>query len=259
MSESPGSPAREAAPKLEAPRQDAPGDTDTDTGGIDDNSTDNNSTDDNSTDDNNTGYNSTDDNDTGYNSTDDGGSTDGGRARRTLAMLAAIALTVIGLDQVTKALAVANIDPRDPIRVVGDTVTLTLVRNSGAAFSMATGYTWVLTLVALVVVIGILRYASRLVSTWWIVGIALVLGGAIGNLIDRMLRSPGPLRGHVVDFVSVGWWPVFNVADSAVVCGAILLVVLSLLGYEYDGSRTGFAARGLSETGTHAENGENDA
>ena len=116
---------------------------------------------------------------------------------------------------------------------------------------MATGYTWVLTLVALVVVIGILRYASRLVSTWWIVGIALVLGGAIGNLIDRMLRSPGPLRGHVVDFVSVGWWPVFNVADSAVVCGAILLVGLSVLGYEYDGSRTGFAAR--------RESGDDDA
>ncbi|GAB05524.1 signal peptidase II [Gordonia amarae] len=172
----------------------------------------------------------------------DGGATDS-RARRTLGVLGVIALIVIGLDQLTKALAVANIDPRDPIQIIGDTVTLTLVRNSGAAFSMATGYTWVLTLVALVVVIGILRYASRLVSTWWIVGIALVLGGAIGNLIDRMLRSPGVLRGHVVDFVSVGWWPVFNVADSAVVCGAILLVVLSLLGFEYDGSRTGFAAR----------------
>lgn len=178
-----------------------------------------------------------------------GGGETGSRARRTLGVLAVIALIVIGLDQLTKALAVANIDPRDPIGIIGDTVTLTLVRNSGAAFSMATGYTWVLTLVALVVVIGILRYASRLVSTWWIVGIALVLGGAIGNLIDRMLRSPGPLRGHVVDFVSVGWWPVFNVADSAVVCGAILLVVLSLLGFEYDGSHTGFAARNRPEAG----------
>jgi len=173
------------------------------------------------------------------------------RVRRTLGVLAAVALTVIALDQLTKALAVAHIDPQNPVRIIGDTVTLTLVRNSGAAFSMATGYTWVLTLVALVVVIGILRYASRLVSTWWIVGIALVLGGAIGNLIDRMLRSPGPLRGHVVDFVSVGWWPVFNVADSDVVCGAILLVGLSVLGYEYDGSRTGFAAR--------RESGDDDA
>lgn len=178
------------------------------------------------------------------------------RVRRTLGTLAAIALTVIGLDQLTKVLAVANIDPGDPIGIIGDTVTLTLVRNSGAAFSMATGYTWVLTLVALVVVIGILRYASRLVSTWWIVGIALVLGGAIGNLVDRMLRSPGVLRGHVVDFVSVGWWPVFNVADSAVVCGAILLVALSVFGFEYDGSRTGFAAR---KAAASAEGGDEDA
>ncbi|WP_237421660.1 signal peptidase II [Gordonia sp. SID5947] len=158
-------------------------------------------------------------------------------------VLLAIALGVIGLDLLTKTLAVAHLDPSRPVHIVGDAVTLRLVRNSGAAFSMASGYTWVLTVVALVVVIGIIRYSSRLRSAWWIVGLGLVLGGAMGNLADRIFRSPGPLRGHVVDFVSVGWWPVFNVADSAVVCGAVLLVALSLLGFEYDGSRTGWAAR----------------
>ncbi|GEE03318.1 hypothetical protein nbrc107696_37640 [Gordonia spumicola] len=165
---------------------------------------------------------------------------------RTVTLLALVAVTVYLLDLLTKVLVVAFLTPYEPVRVIGDVVTFTLIRNSGAAFSMATGYTWVLTFVALAVVLGIVRYASKLVSTGWVIGLGLVLGGAIGNLTDRMFRSPGPLRGHVVDFIKVGdWWPTFNVADSAVVCGAILLVVLTLLGYDYDGTRTGWAARNL--------------
>ncbi|KNA91884.1 signal peptidase II [Gordonia sp. w5E2] len=160
-----------------------------------------------------------------------------------LAWLAGIALTVIALDVLTKSLVVALLDPQRPVHIIGDAVTLRLVRNSGAAFSMASGYTWILTLIALAVVVVIIRFSRRLRSGWWVLGLGLVLGGAIGNLIDRIFRDPAPLRGHVVDFISVGWWPVFNVADSSVVCGAVLLVVLSLLGYDYDGSRSGFAAR----------------
>ena len=121
-----------------------------------------------------------------------------------------------------------------PVPIIGDTVTWTLVRNSGAAFSMATGYTWVLTLIAIGVVFGIVWMGRRLVSPWWAVGLGMILGGALGNLVDRFFRSPGPLRGHVVDFLSIGWWPVFNVADPAVVGGAILLVGLSLFGYDFD-------------------------
>ncbi|WP_374238007.1 signal peptidase II [Gordonia sp. 'Campus'] len=173
-------------------------------------------------------------------------SADGARGRRfsrvTVAVLG-IAVVILGLDQLTKSIAVATLDPRDPVEIIGDVVTLRLVRNSGAAFSLATGYTWVLSIIALVVVVVIIRYSSRLRSRWWALGLALVLGGAIGNLIDRIFRSPQVLQGHVVDFVSVGWWPVFNVADSAVVCGAVLLVVLSALGFDYDGTRTGWAAR----------------
>lgn len=176
-------------------------------------------------------------------------------------MLPIIAACVVGLDVLTKTLAVAYLDPAEPVHIIGDAVTLRLIRNSGAAFSMASGYTWVLTVIALIVVIGIFRYSSRLKSMWWIVGLGLVLGGACGNLIDRLFRAPGPLRGHVVDFVSVGWWPVFNVADSAVVCGAVLLVTLSLLGFEYDGSRTGWAARrsGAADTETPAGAEDTDA
>ncbi len=160
------------------------------------------------------------------------------RSVRLIALLPAVAVLVLLIDLITKIVVVASIEPRRPISIIGDTVTLRLVRNSGAAFSMATGYTWVLTVVAVAVVAGIVRYSSRLRSPWWALGLGLILGGALGNLVDRLFRDPGPLRGHVVDFVSVGWWPVFNVADSAVVCGAVLLVALTLFGVELDGRRT---------------------
>ena len=154
--------------------------------------------------------------------------------RRRLRLLLAVAAVVLTLDLFTKVLAVRLLAPGQPVSIIGDTVTWTLVRNSGAAFSMATGYTWLLTLVASGVVVGIVWMGRRLVSPWWALGLGMILGGALGNLIDRFFRSPGPLRGHVVDFLSIGWWPVFNVADAAVVSGAILLVLHSVLGYDFD-------------------------
>jgi signal peptidase II len=155
-------------------------------------------------------------------------------AARRLRLLLSVAAVVLALDIVTKVLAVKLLPPGQPVSIIGDTVTWTLVRNSGAAFSMATGYTWVLTLIATGVVVGIFWMGRRLVSRWWAVGLGMILGGAMGNLVDRFFRAPGPLRGHVVDFLSVGWWPVFNVADPSVVGGAILLVVLSVFGYDFD-------------------------
>ncbi|CAN5432431.1 signal peptidase II [soil metagenome] len=154
--------------------------------------------------------------------------------RKRIKLLLSVAAVVWVLDIVTKVLAVRLLTPGQPVSIIGDTVTWTLVRNSGAAFSMATGYTWVLTLVATAVVIGIIWMGRRLVSPWWALGLGMILGGALGNLVDRFFRSPGPLQGHVVDFLSIGWWPVFNVADPAVVGGAILLVVLSLFGFDFD-------------------------
>lgn len=161
--------------------------------------------------------------------------------RRRLRMLLIVAAVVLATDIVTKVLAVRLLTPGQPVSIIGDTVTWTLVRNSGAAFSMATGYTWVLTLIATGVVFGIIWMGRRLVSPWWALGLGLILGGAMGNLVDRFFRSPGPLQGHVVDFLSIGWWPVFNVADPSVVGGAILLVALSLFGFDFDtvGRRTG--------------------
>ena len=154
--------------------------------------------------------------------------------RRRQPLLLSVAAVVLALDIVTKVFAVKLLTPGQPVPIIGDTVTWTLVRNSGAAFSMATGYTWMLTVIASAVVVGIFWMGRRLVSPWWAVGLGMILGGATGNLVDRFLRSPGPLRGHVVDFLSIGWWPVFNVADPSVVGGAILLVTLSALGYDFD-------------------------
>ncbi|MGE0217384.1 MAG: signal peptidase II [Mycolicibacterium sp.] len=157
-----------------------------------------------------------------------------GAPRRRLRLLLTVAGVVLVLDIVTKVLAVRLLTPNEPVSIIGDVVTWRLVRNSGAAFSMATSYTWVLTLVATGVVVGIIWMGRRLVSPWWALGLGMILGGALGNLVDRFFRSPGPLQGHVVDFLSIGWWPVFNVADPAVVGGAILLVGLSLFGFDFD-------------------------
>jgi signal peptidase II len=149
-------------------------------------------------------------------------------------LLMSVAGVVLALDIVTKILAVRLLPPGQPVSIIGDTVTWTLVRNSGAAFSMATGYTWLLTLIATGVVGGIFWMGRRLVSPWWAVGLGMILGGATGNLVDRFFRAPGTLEGHVVVLLAYGRWPVFNVADPSVVGGAILLVVLSIFGFDFD-------------------------
>lgn len=166
-------------------------------------------------------------------------------ARRRLPLLVAVAVVVLVVDLATKIAIVATMVDGERIPLLLDgAVSLLLVRNPGAAFSFATGMTWLLTLVAVAVVVGIARYARRMRSRGWAVALGLVLGGALGNLIDRFFRSPGPLQGHVVDFVSVGWWPVFNAADSAICLGGALLVGLALWGIEIDGTRSGGRATG---------------
>jgi signal peptidase II len=140
----------------------------------------------------------------------------------------AVALAVLGLDQATKAWAVARLETGAPIRVIGSFVQLSFARNPGAAFSMGTGMTWVFTALAASVAIFVMRTSSRLTSRAWALCLGGVLGGALGNLTDRLLRSPGVLRGHVVDFIEFPHYPLFNVADSAVVCSAVAIAVLSM-------------------------------
>lgn len=164
-------------------------------------------------------------------------------AGRKVRLLSLIAFLVLAADTVTKVVAVAQLEGRAPVELLGGAVYLQLLRNPGAAFSLATGYTWLLTLVAIGVVVVIVRVARRLRATGWAVALGLVLGGALGNLVDRMLRAPGPLQGHVVDMVSLfapdgRAWPVFNLADASIVSGGALLVLLALLGRELDGTRS---------------------
>jgi signal peptidase II len=157
-------------------------------------------------------------------------------------LLLGLAAGVLALDVATKLLVVATLSDREPLRLLGGALYLTEARNTGAAFSFAEGATVVFSLIAVAVVVVIVRSARRLFSTGWAVALALVLGGAVGNLIDRVFRDPGFLRGGVVDFISLfdpygQVWPIFNVADSAIVCGGVLGAVLAFRGIEFDGGR----------------------
>lgn len=167
---------------------------------------------------------------------------DGARRRRRLVvLLATIAAGVLAVDQATKVWALHALDGerRD---VLGDLLGLQLVFNPGAALSIATGQTWLLTVVAVVVVVVIARVARRIGSTTWAVALGLLLGGALGNLVDRLLRDPGFGRGYVIDFIAYLDWFVGNVADIAIVVAAALVVLLVGRGVGVDGTRDRDAA-----------------
>ncbi|HET8601871.1 MAG TPA: signal peptidase II [Segeticoccus sp.] len=149
-----------------------------------------------------------------------------------------MAVVVYALDRATKAWAVGHLTPGQPQDLVGSVLRLNLINNPGAAFSMATSATWLLTLIAVGVVVAILYTVRRLHSWGWAWALGLLLGGACGNLTDRMIRPPGPGRGHVVDFLQLPHWPIFNVADSSIVCAAVLIVLLALRGIGVDGRRS---------------------
>jgi signal peptidase II len=155
---------------------------------------------------------------------------------RRLSLLLGIAAVVLALDVATKVLVVARLEGRDPLELLGGQLLLRVSRNPGAAFSFAEGATLLFTAVAVTVVVVILRVSRRLYSGAWAVSLGLLLGGACGNLVDRVLRSPGPGRGAVVDFIDFQVWPSFNVADSAIVTGGLLAVLLSFRGIEIDAS-----------------------
>ncbi|MEV5411742.1 signal peptidase II [Thermopolyspora sp. NPDC052614] len=162
----------------------------------------------------------------------------GGASRpRRAAALTLVAAGVYAIDLASKTIVVAMLENRPPVRLIGDLLQLRVIRNPGAAFSIGTGMTFVFTLIAVVVAAVIVRYAPRLRSLPWAITLGLLLGGALGNLTDRLFRAPAPFEGHVVDFIAVGSFPVFNAADSAIVCGGVLAVALAWLGYRIDGGR----------------------
>jgi signal peptidase II len=160
--------------------------------------------------------------------------------RRRVVVLACVAAFVLAADIVSKALIVAHLRPDQPVHVLGDIFELLLTRNPGAAFSVGTGETAVFTVIAFGVIVYIARTARKLYSVGWAIALGLLLGGAMGNLGDRIFRSPGLFRGYVVDWIGVvpRYYPIFNLADSAIVCGGILTVILALRGYHLDGTRS---------------------
>jgi signal peptidase II len=150
-------------------------------------------------------------------------------------LFSTVALLTYLLDQLTKFFATRDLDPDGPKSVVDGFFRLHLARNAGAAFSTGRGYTVILSLVAIGVIVVILRVARSLRSRAWAVALGLILGGALGNVSDRLFRGPGPLRGHVVDFLEFPHWPIFNVADMAISTAGVLFVLLSLRGVRLDG------------------------
>jgi signal peptidase II len=161
------------------------------------------------------------------------------RKPRRFGLLVFVAVLVVLADLASKALVVATLAEQPPVEVLGRWLRITYTRNPGAAFSIGTGVTIVFSVIAVVVVVVILRVGHRLRSVGWAVALGGVLGGAIGNLVDRLFREPAPFRGHVVDWIAFPSFPVFNLADSAIVCSAVLMFVLSLRGIGLDGTRAG--------------------
>lgn len=148
-----------------------------------------------------------------------------------------VAISVWVLDQATKVLAVAKLDGHDEITIIPNVFSFGFTRNAGAAFGMGTGLTVILSAVAVLVCVFVVRAASRLKDKGWAVGLGLLLGGAIGNLTDRIFREPSPFSGHVVDFLHINNFPVFNLADTALTFAAIVVFWLTWRGVGIDGSR----------------------
>jgi signal peptidase II len=166
----------------------------------------------------------------------------GARRVGLTATVAICSALVVAVDQGSKAWAVDRLTGRPPIEVLDGVLQFNLTRNPGAAFSLSTGTTWVFTLIACLVAVVIVRSTRRLGSRAWALALGLLLGGALGNLLDRFFRAPGFARGHVVDFIEYLKFPfidfpIFNVADSCIVVAAVLITALGVRGIGLDGRR----------------------
>jgi signal peptidase II len=152
-------------------------------------------------------------------------------------IFAVVAVAAYALDLGTKVLAVNHLTEGDPVRVVGGWLRLDLVRNPGAAFSTGTSYTVLLSVIAVVAAATVIRFGRRLGDPTWAVALGLLLAGVCGNLTDRVFREPGVMRGHVVDFLELPHWPVFNVADMLIDAAVVLILVQTWRGVRVTGAR----------------------
>jgi len=158
------------------------------------------------------------------------------RGTRRIPVLLGVAALAYVLDLFSKLWVVTSLEGRMPVDVIGHYLRLEAIRNGGAAFGFGQGMTIVFTVIAAAVIVVIARLARKLYSLPWAIALGLLLGGAFGNLTDRVFRAPGFLEGHVVDFIAPAHFAVFNLADSAIVCGGILIVLLSFRGLDPDGT-----------------------
>jgi signal peptidase II len=163
---------------------------------------------------------------------------------RVRLVLIAVFAVLYAADQVTKWLAVDRLTDEPVKRVVGDLLVLHLTRNAGAAFSTGTSHTWLFTALAFVAVLVTLWLSRRVRSLLWAAALGALLAGILGNFTDRVFRTPGGLRGHVVDFLELPHWPIFNVADMCINVAAALILVQAFRGIRLDGSR---AERGVDD------------
>jgi signal peptidase II len=156
--------------------------------------------------------------------------------RKTAVQIFGAAALLVAIDQAIKFWVVTELKGQPAIELIGplsgssttSILRFVFVSNSGAAFGLGSSFTLVISLIALAVVAGLIRWSFKVLDPLWITAIALLLGGALGNLIDRIFREPAPLRGHVVDFISVGKFPVFNFADICITFAAIALLIATL-------------------------------
>jgi signal peptidase II len=158
------------------------------------------------------------------------------RGKRRIAVLFAVATVAYALDLISKMIVVAKLEHHPPIEIIGDWLRFEAIRNAGAAFGFGEAFTVIFTMIAAAVIVVIARLARKLYSLPWAIALGLLLGGALGNLTDRIFRAPGVFEGAVVDFIAPKHFAVFNLADSAIVCGGILIVLLSFKGLDPDGT-----------------------
>ena len=184
-----------------------------------------------------------------------------GAHRSVLAVLVSTAVGIVLIDQVTKAWAVAYLQPRiesgeGPLYIIDPLLRLTYVENTGAAWGMGAGYTWIFTIVAVVVGVVIVRFARTITSRAWALALGGLLGGLLGNLIDRLTRPPGPGLGSVVDFIGLPNFPVFNVADIAITCSAVAMILLAWRGIPLSESEPDGSS---SDDSSSADSSSNDS
>jgi signal peptidase II len=165
------------------------------------------------------------------------------RVRRAsrLAIMLGVAVVVLAGDVISKTLVLRKLPiGHPPVRLLDGLITLKLTFNAGAAFGLGTSYTVIIALIACGVVAVVIRTARRLRSIAWAIALGLLLGGATGNLCDRIFRAPGPFRGRVVDWINLPHFPwTFNIADASIVCAAVLIALLAVLGKPVDGPHPG--------------------